>query len=167
MVDIFIRHVESRDAEALRQMHTHPGVYESTLQIPHPSENMWQERVSKRPGRRQLVACIDNNIVGHLILDMMDNPRRSHVATFGISVASEYQGQGVGSALMQEMVNLCDNWLRINRIELTVFTDNASGIALYERFGFIIEGKATQFALRNGEYVDAYYMARLKQVFGN
>lgn len=53
------------------------------------------------------------------------SPRRSHVATFGMGVNENYQGQGVASTLMQEMVNLCDNWLRIKRIELTVYTDNA------------------------------------------
>jgi putative acetyltransferase len=57
-------------------------------------------------------------------LDVMENPRRSHVATFGISVAADMQGRGVGRRLMSEMINLCDNWLRIERIELTVFADN-------------------------------------------
>ena len=26
---------------------------------------------------------------------------------------------------MREMIDLCDNWLRVERIELTVFADNA------------------------------------------
>ena len=97
-----------------------------------------------------------------LELDVMENPRRSHVATFGISVAADMQGRGVGRRLMSEMINLCDNWLRIERIELTVFADNPSAVALYKNFGFEIEGTGKKFALRNGEYVDAYYMARMK-----
>lgn len=97
-----------------------------------------------------------------MALDVMENPRRSHVATFGISVAADVQGRGVGHALMREMVNLCDNWLRIERIELTVFADNPAALALYKKFGFEIEGTGRNFALRNGDYVDAYYMARLK-----
>ena len=63
---------------------------------------------------------------------------------------------------MSEMINMCDNWLRIERIELTVFVDNPRGVALYKNFGFEIEGTGKRFALRNGEYVDAYYMARMK-----
>ena len=35
-------------------------------------------------------------------------------------------------------------------------------MALYRKFGFIVEGTGKQYALRNGEYVDAYFMARLK-----
>ncbi|NYU11743.1 acetyltransferase [Enterobacteriaceae bacterium CCUG 67584] len=162
MSEIVIRHVEAADAEALRQFNNHPGVYHQTLQLPHPSMEMWQERVMKKPSRRHLVACLDGKVVGHLALDVMENPRRSHVATFGISVSAEVQGRGAGSALMREMINLCDNWLRIERIELTVFADNAPAIALYRKYGFEVEGTGKRFALRDGEFVDALYMARVK-----
>ncbi|BBQ81854.1 TPA: N-acetyltransferase [Kluyvera ascorbata] len=162
MSDIVIRHAEARDAEPLRRITAHPGVYHDTLQIPHPAMEMWEERLKPRPGRRHLVACIDEQVVGHLVLDVADNPRRSHVATFGTSISADFQGRGVGSALMREMINLCDNWLRVERIELTVFVDNPAALALYRKFGFDIEGTGKRYALRNGEYVDAYFMARLK-----
>ena len=162
MSEIVIRHAEPKDAEALRQNYMHPGVYHDTLQLPHPSLEHWQERLHPKPGQKRLVACIDENIVGDLALQVEASPRRSQVATFGISVAAHAQGRGVGSALMSEMINLCDNWMRIERIELTVFADNPAALGLYRKFGFEIEGTGRKFALRNGEYVDAYYMARMK-----
>jgi putative acetyltransferase len=39
---------------------------------------------------------------------------------------------------------------------------NAIGVALYEKFVFEIEGTHRCFAFRNGEYVDAYSMARMR-----
>ena len=33
---------------------------------------------------------------------------------------------------------------------------------VYKKYGFEIEGTGRRYALRNGEYVDAYYMARMK-----
>ena len=162
MSEIVIRHAEPNDAAAIRQNYMHPGVYHDTLQLPHPSLEMWQERLIVKPGQRRLVACIDEKIVGDLSLQVEASPRRSHVATFGISVAAHAQGRGVGSALMREMITLCDNWLRIERIELTVYSDNPAALALYRKYGFDVEGTGKNFALRNGEYVDAYYMARLK-----
>ena len=162
MSETVIRHAEPNDAAAIRQNYMHPGVYHDTLQLPHPSLEMWQERLIVKPGQRRLVACIDEKIVGDLSLQVEASPRRSHVATFGISVAADAQGRGVGSALMREMINLCDNWMRIERIELTVFSDNPAALALYRKYGFEIEGTGKKFALRNGEYVDAYYMARMK-----
>jgi len=65
--------------------------------------------------------------------------------------------------LIAAMVDLADNWLGLRRIELSVYTDNAPAIHLYGKFGFVIEGTARQFALRNGVYVDAHMMARLRE----
>ncbi|CCJ86576.1 Putative acetyltransferase [Cronobacter dublinensis 582] len=110
------------------------------------------------------MACIGEQVVGHLALTVEQNPRRSHVATFGMSVHPAWRNRGVASALIREMVNLCDNWLRIERIELTVFVDNAPALAVYRKFGFETEGTGRRYALRDGEYVDAYFMARMKAV---
>jgi putative acetyltransferase len=50
----------------------------------------------------------------------------------------------------------------VTRTELTVLTDNQRAISLYREFGFEIEGTLRKYAFRNGEFVDAYVMARLK-----
>ena len=63
---------------------------------------------------------------------------------------------------MEAALDLADNWLNLTRVELTVYTDNAAGIALYEKFGFGIEGTHPRFAFRNGEYVSAYSMGRIR-----
>ncbi len=80
-----------------------------------------------------------------------------------MAVRDDWQGRGVGTALMEAALDLADNWLGLTRVELTVYTDNAAGIALYEKFGFEIEGTHRRHAFRNGEYVDAYSMARLRE----
>ena len=162
MSEIVIRHAEPKDYDAIRQIHAQPEVYHNTLQVPHPSVEMWQERLADRPGIKQLVACIDEIVVGHLCIDIAQRPRRSHVADFGICVDARWHNRGVASALIRTMIDMCDNWLRVERIELTVFTDNPSAVALYRKFGFIVEGTGKKYALRNGEYVDVYFMARLK-----
>jgi putative acetyltransferase len=61
---------------------------------------------------------------------------------------------------MEAALDLADNWLNLTRIELSVYTDNQIGIALYEKFGFEIEGTHRRYASRSGEYVDAHSMAR-------
>jgi putative acetyltransferase len=47
-------------------------------------------------------------------------------------------------------------------MELTVYTDNAAAIRLYEKFGFEKEGLLRSFGYRDGQYVDVYTMARLR-----
>ena len=71
------------------------------------------------------------------------------------------QGQGVGTALMQALVDDADRWAQVLRLELTVYADNARAIALYRKFGFEVEGTHRAYALRDGACVDALAMARL------
>lgn len=142
MSEIVIRHAETRDYEAIRQIHAQPEVYYNTLQVPHPSEQMWLERLTARHGIKQLVACIDGIVVGHLTIDVQQRPRRSHVADFGICVDSRWKNRGVASALMREMIEMCDNWLRVDRIELTVFVDNAPAIKVYKNLALRLKGLA-------------------------
>jgi putative acetyltransferase len=79
-----------------------------------------------------------------------------------MAVRTQYRGRGVGSALMQAIVDLADQWLHVFRLELTVYTDNEAAMALYRKFGFEREGTHKAYALRGGRYVDAHFMARVK-----
>ena len=89
--------------------------------------------------------------------------RRRHAAAVGMMIHDAYCGKGVGTALMAAALDLADNWLQITRVELTVFTDNVTAIALYKKFGFEIEGTFKQYAFRDGVLADVYAMARLKK----
>ena len=52
--------------------------------------------------------------------------------------------------------------MNLTRLDLRVYVDNAPAIALYEKFGFEKEGTHRRFVYRDGEYVDAHVMARLR-----
>ena len=88
--------------------------------------------------------------------------RRSHVVGLGMGVHDDHWGKGIATALMTELVDVADNWFAIRRLELSVFTDNARAIRLYEKFGFVPEGVRRAFAFRAGAYADALSMARLR-----
>lgn len=79
-----------------------------------------------------------------------------------MSVHDEWQGKGIGTALMRAGVELADNWLNLMRLELEVYADNEPAIRLYRRHGFELEGTLRQYAFRDGRYVDSYLMARLR-----
>lgn len=72
------------------------------------------------------------------------------------------QLQDMDRALLGEIVDAADQWLNITCLELTVYTDNARAIRLYESFGFEREGHLRSFGFRAGRHVDAYCMARLR-----
>jgi putative acetyltransferase len=160
--EIRIRATEPTDAEALAELYACSRVQFNTLQLPFRSVESRRARLQPDPNTHYLVAVVDGRVVGALGLHLEQNPRRRDCAWFGMSVHDDFQGQGVGSALMRAMLDLADNWLGLRRLELTVYTDNAPAVHLYEKFGFKIEGRLEQFALRAGQYVDAYSMARLR-----
>lgn len=80
-----------------------------------------------------------------------------------MSVHDDHRRQGIGKALMLELIDAADKWLNIMRIELTVFTDNKPAIALYEVFGFETEGVHKAYAFRDGRYADVVAMARIRK----
>ena len=109
-----------------------------------------------------LLAEVDGHLVGSAGLQPVSTlPRRRHALGLGIMVAKAHQGQGVGRALIGALCDYADRWVGALRIELTVYGDNARGIALYRHFGFEVEGVHRAYALRDGVYVDALAMARL------
>lgn len=161
-----IRQAEPDDYAAIQEMFSSEKVYEGTLQLPYPSREMWRRRLAEPgDGTYHLVAVINDRIVGMISLHTFPNrPRRRHVGAIGITVHANWQGKGVGRALMQAVISLADNWLNLTRLELEVYTDNEAAIRLYERFGFELEGTLRQHAFRNGQYVDSHMMARLRPV---
>ena len=160
---ITVRHTEPGDYEAVCKIFTHPNAVWGTLQLPFPSAEVWRKRLAEQSsGRYSLVACAGEEIIGQLGLWTDVNPRRRHVGSLGMAVRDDWQGKGVGSALMQAAVELANRWLGLTRLELTVYTDNQPAVRLYEKFGFVKEGVLRQYAFRDGELVDAYAMARLR-----
>lgn len=164
-----IRRAEPSDHAGLAWSMETPLAVAGTLQLPYPSIDGWRDRLAKQqPGSFLLVAeipsCPDAQpaIVGHAGLTPAGrSPRRRHAAVLGIAVRDEWQGRGLGHALMTAVCTQADDWMGILRIELTVFADNAPAIALYRRFGFEVEGTYRAHALKDGVYVDGLAMARL------
>jgi len=162
-VKITVRHTEPEDYEALHRIFSGPKAVAGTMQLPLPSAEAWRRRLAEPPeGLYSLVACAEGEVVGNIGLHTSPTrPRMRHVGSIGMAVRDDWQGKGVGTALMGAALDLADNWLNLTRVELRVYVDNAIGIALYEKFGFEIEGTHRRLVFRNGEYVDAYSMARL------
>lgn len=158
-----IRRAEPDDCAAIAEIFRSATVCASTLQVPYPSCEYWRRRLFENVvGAYHLVAFIDDRLVGMVNLDTFpDRPRRKHAGAIGISVHEEWQGKGVGAALMSAIVDLADNWLNLTRLELEVYDDNEAAIRLYERFGFEVEGTLRQHAFRDGHYIDSIVMGRL------
>lgn len=160
--DILIRALEPGDLPDLTEAWNQPLAYAGTLQLPYTSLESRQKRQAASPaGLIRLVAVIDGKVIGSIGLSRFEN-RRSHAGEFGMAVHDAYAGRGAGTALLGAIIDLADNWLNLKRLELSVYDDNARAIALYERFGFEREGLHRAYSWRDGAFVDAISMARLR-----
>lgn len=161
--DILVRGIEADDWEDVAAIRESGNVIFHTLQLPYGSRDKTRDRLENPPADMiGLVAVIGGVVVGQLGLHLSIG-RRAHAAGLGMMVHADYQQHGVGTALMEAAVELAERWMGITRLELEVYTDNAAGIALYRKLGFEVEGTLREYALRDGQYVDAYLMARVRE----
>jgi L-phenylalanine/L-methionine N-acetyltransferase len=159
-----VRRAEPRDAEGIAITFRSRGTAAGTLQSPYPSIAWWTERLATSAKTDYVFVAVlgaNDEVIGHAGLHGNTSPRRAHAWGLGIGVRDDWQGRGVGTKLMEALVDLADNWLGALRLELNVYIDNARAIALYRRFGFVEEGVYRAYALREGVLVDSMTMARL------
>jgi putative acetyltransferase len=161
-----IRRAELGDAEALHVLFNQPEIVYWTIEMPFTTLASVQQRIAQSSDSNYLlVACDGPKVIGTLSLTAYAVPRMRHVAKLGsIAVDPAEQGKGAGSALMRAALDLADQWLNVRRLELMVYSDNLAAIGLYEKFGFVAEGRLQGLAFRQGTYVDVTAMARLHQI---
>jgi RimJ/RimL family protein N-acetyltransferase len=114
-----------------------------------------------RAGNPQLVALVDERVVGWCDVLPKDRPTRRHGGVLGIGLIEPFRKQGIGAALMTSTIEAA--WRKgFTRIELTVRTDNTRATRLYEKLGFAVEGRLRKDMLVDGEYVDTLLMALVR-----
>lgn len=160
--EVIIRGVRPDDAEALTQVLNMPGVRHGTLRQPFQSVAQTRQYIeSLTPADIIITAEWRGRVLGNAGLHAQRG-RRRHAASLGLSIHDDFTGKGLGTLFLKTLLDTADNWHDLKRIELNVFTDNASAIRLYEKFGFEKEGTMRQYAFRDGAYADCYLMARLR-----
>ncbi len=133
-MEIVIRRTEVKDIDGLCELYSQPQAQAQTLQLPIPSRALWEKRLSAIPDNvYSYVALIDGKIVGNIGFEHVTRPRTQHVAHFGMGVHDDYHGRGVGSKLLETVLDLADNWLNVRRIEIDAFVDNHAALRLYKK----------------------------------
>lgn len=107
-----------------------------------------------------LVAEAEGQIVGMIGFKGYTLAEEAHSGEFGLSVAREHRGTGVGTALIEALIE----WAPahgISRIEVCSWSNNPRATALYGRCGFEEEGRLRRGIERDGEKIDVIIMGRL------
>jgi RimJ/RimL family protein N-acetyltransferase len=123
--------------------------------IDHEGRRKYREERADDPERfAAFVAEADGTIVGHLTIEKMGYG----VAELGMLVGESWRGRGVGSALLEAAIA----WARgagAHKVGLQRWPHNERAAALYEKYGFVEEGRLVRhYRRKNGELWDAVIM---------
>ena len=162
--EVTVRAFDMNDWQDVAELWQKPEVIWGTRQLPYQSLDDLRKRMESPPERlhRLVAVTADGRVIGVLALQV-GSGRTAHIGHIGMMVHPDFHNQGVGSALMEAAIDLADKWLNLTRLDLEVNTDNTIATHLYKKYGFEIEGTLRRYTFRDGEYVDAYVMARVRE----
>jgi ribosomal-protein-alanine N-acetyltransferase len=129
-----------------------------------PDDDPWRESAFQAEldaGHRYLGAYADEaGLVGYAGLSVRGRPGDVEASVHNIGVHPDWQGTGVGRALLRALLAIADE--AAAPVYLEVRTDNEAAIGLYEAHGFTRIGTRRRYYWPSG--ADAYTMARPARV---
>ena len=103
----------------------------------------------------------DNHVIG--VTGFIGGKRRAlrHTGSIGIAIDKQWRSKGVGTAMMQFLIDWARGTGIITRMELEVNTNNERAVHVYQKVGFVVEGRKQKALFKEGRYLDNYVMALL------
>ncbi|MBP8974477.1 MAG: hypothetical protein KBH93_11425 [Anaerolineae bacterium] len=163
-----LRGLRADDWLPLQAIFADEAVLRDTLEVPYAGEEPFRERLTSPPaGTHTLIAELmlpsgRERVVGLAWLRVMVPPRRRHTATLQIVVHADYGAGEIEEAILRAALDLSDNWLALRRVEVRLFAGDEARAEMLARHGFVREAVMRRYAVRAGEYVDGWLMARLR-----
>ncbi|MGD8622907.1 MAG: GNAT family N-acetyltransferase [Anaerolineae bacterium] len=129
------------------------------FQITADQERTWIKKHTEADNSALFVAEHQGQIVGWVVLRGGDRHRTRHTGLLGITVVRPWRGRGVGTALMQVLIEWAGRNPVVEKIKLGVVHTNKRAQALYYKMGFVKEGRQSrEFKKEDGTYLDNIQM---------
>jgi phosphinothricin acetyltransferase len=131
---------------------------DTALRTPAERRGWLAERGRRHP---VMVAAADAVIVGWGSLNRF-NPREAydHVADVSIYVERGWRGKGVGTQLLDRLIEVARE-VGFHKMVLAALASNTAGLALYTRTGFSRVGVYREHGQLDGRWVDVLIMELL------
>lgn len=125
------------------------------------SEKLLIDRINESNSDVMLVCLVDGKVAGNCQIEWTNNIKTRHRASIAIALLRKYWNQGIGTRLLQELINIAIEDENILQLELEFIEGNNRARALYEAMGFKITGvKPNAIRLKDGILLDEYLMIR-------
>ena len=148
----------------LRALKEHPDAfgssYESESGQSLDTVAAKMRRTAESPDAFTLGACLDGVLVGMVgfYRDAWGEKVRHKGHVWGMYVASEHQGGGIGRALMRELLERAARIPGVTQVHLAVVTRNDAARGLYASLGFETYGVEPNALIVDGERLDEAHM---------
>ena len=133
--------------------------YPEEITVPVENQARFLQMIENDVDNFMLAAFLEGRMVGNAgVTRVRDNIKYRHRATFGISLQEEVCGLGLGTLMLQEILDIVKR-TSFEQLELTVVGDNTRAIHLYEKAGFRNVGCMPRaYRLKGGSYHDEVQM---------
>lgn len=129
----------------------------ATFETTVPVLEHFKEKFKKLP---RLVVRFDNALLGWAMLSAVSSRCvYEGVAEVSVYVHRDFQGQGLGLALLKEMVK-CSESLGLWTLQAHLFPENLASLRIHERAGFRRVGYREKLGRQHGRWRDVLLLER-------
>lgn len=164
----YLRELERKDLPAINRWRNDPELI-ALLGAPYRfinpdvDEKWYESYMGNRGSAVRCAVTEDDNddILGLVSLVNVNYMNQS--AEFHIMIGdSGNRGRGIGTFAVMSMLGHAFSNMNLQRVELTVLEDNERAIHLYEKCGFVYEGRKRKAKYKNGNFADLLMYSVLK-----
>lgn len=121
-------------------------------------DDFWSYNIFKseleNENSKYIIAILNNEIIGFAgIWQVIDE---AHITN--IVVRKDFRKLGIGSLLLEKLIDICKNLESINSITLEVNEDNITAQKLYEKFNFKILGRRKNYYNNKAAIIMTLYL---------
>jgi len=109
------------------------------------------------------VVYYDRKRVGYIRIT--DYSERNKNMVVGVDISPEYTGRGIGKMVYDTMLKIFFNEYKLHKVSLEVLETNTVAINLYNKIGFVEEGRKREEICKNGTWVDSITMSILSSEY--
>jgi len=161
---IVVRDGSEADMAAVRDIYAHYVLHSlATFEETPPTldEMLGRRRASVDLGLPYLVAEAETEILGFAYAAAYrSRPAYRFTVEDSVYVADGLGGQGVGSALLGELIARCEGGPWRQMLAVVGDSANSGSIALHRRFGFELVGTLRSVGFKHGRWVDTPILQR-------
>lgn len=158
-----LRAMERSDLAAIARWRSAPEAYDwfyEYLPIAEEQQRLWYEKQLGNPTEiNWVVADTANTPIGTVSLYQID--LRNRKADWGRLVIGDaaWRGQGIGKEIEVLALQYAFEHLNLHKLCCEVLADNASALALHQKFGFLQEGLLKEHIFKRGGWQDVVLLA--------